>query len=1403
MAERIAAPAKAPETKQTCSNSSKQKPSFSSLEPSVEMVLQLQRTAGNQAVQRLIKSGALQEKPNNNHSGNIREQRAYHILSQGMNVSQLEMKKQLKEYKNEEEAKEVKTIDSTGKSFDVVRDSKLQIRHLKEANQEPHPQANTPVEPVFDSKISNVKALAYSKMPGLTLHLNDATISGNKGISLNHAREQPKIPSGHQPLAHKSVNDSKSQSTLPLKDSLQSSSGGSLINGSLKDGKENVLITGREAVYKTEKPAAKIVPETKAAPQIPSEIKKLPETVDKTSQKAGTLPTGLRTKTKPGAITKETEVTTKLPDGGWGLEKAADSGDLAGNKVSASSKDDPAFQEVVMEVKGVAVSEKTHAPAGIKSAEAQAAAVSPSNEISSKAAAAQVQEMDQTTPKPFDREGFKAALIKKIESITPKNLEEADGLKESGKVKSVKGDLMTQVTQNKEQSQGEIKEKAGEAPDKSGIEPKTVIPLPPTEAGPSPKGINAAQAAPKPRSESEISLQEGNKELEQEMESASITDEMLEKSNEPSFVSAVNAKKAAQANAAEAPQVYHNEEKVTLSKSQSEMVSVSQTQIEAMHSSRQKQLTQVSMQQVNSKGKDEKKRGEIANHIQEIYNRTKEKVEVCLNKLDKDVDNLFEQGSTEAQKTFEDYIDNRMKRYKEERYSDPVGLVLWAKDKLLGLPDEVNVFYEEGRKLYLKMMDTVLDRIAETVEIGLTAAKSEISNGKKEIQNYVDSLPASLKSVGQEAAKEIQNKFDNLEQSVNEKQNQLIDSLAQKYSDKVQQLDTRIQEMKAKNHGLVDVAMGALKGVIDTIKNLKDMLSSLLARVKDAVSLIISDPIRFLGNLIAGVKLGFQNFIGKIDKYLLEGLMGWLFGALAEAGIQMPESFDMKGILSLVMQVLGLTYQNIRSRAVKIVGEKVVSTIERTAGIFKNLITNGPAAIWEDIKEKLGDLKSMILEPIKDFVINRVIMAGVTWIIGLLNPASAFVKAAKAIYDIIMFFVERGSQILSLVNAIVDSITSIAMGNTTVAAVKVEQSLGKSIPVVIGFLASLLGLGGISEKIKSVIKKIQNPIEKAIDWVINLAVKGVKAAGKLVGGLFGKKDKGTKDEKLGEQDPAKAAKIDAGLAAINAEEKKYLADGKITREQAEAVASNVRKQHPVFTSLVVIDGGKTWDYKYTASPPETVKGEEKEEKASDKPENYEEIVKLKLVGSPVKDFRPPPPEGYAKYQREDKWFIRRLDADDKKYQRLGVDPGQKIVLGEGISPSEALRSEAEMRAHLGKTQLGKERHHLIPLSVAASHLLVQKAMEKGKPPYPPNSGLIYLPTDEEAAKQGEMKGLPVHSGSHPIWSGYVRDLLTDAEVQLKKAFGSLDEVPPADLTAAVVKIRSRLSKEIYSWKKME
>ena len=612
-----------------------------------------------------------------------------------------------------------------------------------------------------------------------------------------------------------------------------------------------------------------------------------------------------------------------------------------------------------------------------------------------------------------------------------------------------------------------------------------------------------------------------------------------------------------------------------------------------MHAVRQQQFGLVAGDQLTTQQADKQARAEVARRIEEIFESTRAKVEERLARLDKEVNDTFDQGAEKARQEFETYVDERMTRWKLERYLlQPGGSLLWVKDQLLGLPEEVNAFYAEGRQLYVERMDGVIDQIAGAVEAGLAEAKQLINAGRTEVQTYVASLPENLRQVGEQAATTIQGKFDSLRQSVDEKGTQLVDQLAQKYVDNLGKLDERIGEMKVENRGLVHKAKEQIQGVIDTIIGLKNMLLGILAKAAAAIDKIIEDPIAFLGNLVAGVKAGLDNFMSNIGTHLKKGLMEWLFGALAGAGITLPETFDLKGIISLVLQVLGLTYANFRARAVAIVGEPIVKALEEAAEVFKILVTEGVGGLWRFIQEKIGDIKSMIMDAILAFVRDKVIIAGITWLIGLLNPASAFVKACKAIYDIVMFFVNRGSQIISLVNAIVDSIAAIANGAIGVAATWVENALARAIPVAIGFLAALLGLGDISGTIRSTIQKVQAPVNKAIDWVIHQAVKLVKAVGKFIGGLFGKKDK--KKDEVKEQDPEKAAKVEAGLAAIDQAEQAVLKDGHISKEHADQVAAKVKGEHPVFKSIRVKDGGGTWNYLYEASPGEEKTGETKD-----------------------------------------------------------------------------------------------------------------------------------------------------------------------------------------------------------------
>ncbi|WP_187291916.1 eCIS core domain-containing protein [Nitrospina gracilis] len=116
---------------------------------------------------------------------------------------------------------------------------------------------------------------------------------------------------------------------------------------------------------------------------------------------------------------------------------------------------------------------------------------------------------------------------------------------------------------------------------------------------------------------------------------------------------------------------------------------------------------------------------------------------------------------------------------------------------------------------------------------------------------------------------------------------------------------------------------------------------------KDVFSTIINDPVQFLKNLLSSVKGGFGQFKDNIVEHLKKGLFGWLFGALEGAGLTLPKKFDLKGILSITLQVLGLTYARVRTKLVKVIGEKRVTYIEKAIEVVKILVTEGLAGVWK------------------------------------------------------------------------------------------------------------------------------------------------------------------------------------------------------------------------------------------------------------------------------------------------------------------------------------------------------------------------------------------------------------------------------------------------------------------------
>jgi len=814
------------------------------------------------------------------------------------------------------------------------------------------------------------------------------------------------------------------------------------------------------------------------------------------------------------------------------------------NSAPTSAQDDPAFQSTVANVKGVAKNQADHAPSSAKAKEAQAAAVSPASELAGKAEANQVDEMDGAETPGFDAKAFKAKLMARIKELTPKTAEAADEFKENNVAGQLKSNMQSETAAQKEKSQAPLDKATAAAPDAGSVTPKPTKPLAPNAAGPAPGDVGAAGAAPKSKGQGQVEapIAATGPKLDQQMAAANITDEQLANSNEPEMVATLSAKKDAKAQAATAPQAYRQQEKAIIAQAEQGAVATAKAETTAIHQSRVGALGQVDAQQAQGKGKDEAARAEIGTELQNIYKGTKSKVESILSTLDGEVDAAFQEGAEAAKQSFESHVDNAMDAYKEKRYAGIIGKMKWLKDKFTPTRQEVLDIFNQGRQHYIQAMDGVINHVTALIGRKLSEAKAEIAKGKQAITAHVNNLPANLQSVGQAAAQDIQGQFTQLEQDVESKQSGLIDRLASQYNEKLQAVDQRLDEMKAANATFYDMAADKIVGTVQTILNLKNMLLGVLAKAAAAVDSIIKDPIGFLGNLVSGVKQGLDRFVNNIGTHLKKGFIGWLTGALTGAGISLPDKWDLPGIFQLVMQVMGVSFQSIMGRLsgifgfdimgvfepvkqvieiyqsdglgglakaglTRIVGEEHMQSLLEVWQMVQGAISGNWNMLWGLLQGHLTNLKEMVFGKIEEFLTESVIKSGVTWIVSMLNPAGAFIKACKAIYDIVMFFVNRGSQVMSLVNSVIGSISAIASGNLSAAAGAVEDALAKSIPVAIGFLGSLLGLGNVSGKVQEIIQSVRGLVDQGLNAVFNskpvqMVVGFIKKlVGKIKGGL--------------------------------------------------------------------------------------------------------------------------------------------------------------------------------------------------------------------------------------------------------------------------------------------------------------
>lgn len=267
---------------------------------------------------------------------------------------------------------------------------------------------------------------------------------------------------------------------------------------------------------------------------------------------------------------------------------------------------------------------------------------------------------------------------------------------------------------------------------------------------------------------------------------------------------------------------------------------------------------------------------------------------------------------------------------------------------------------------------------------------------------------------------------------------------------------------------------------------------NILTRARATFIVIIRNPVGFLRNLLGAVGQGVRQFMTNILRHLRDGVIAWLTGPVARAGIQMPEQWDLRGIIWFVLQILGLTWARVRQKLVRLLGERVVAGLEAGFQLLQEIRERGLVqALRDRVTEFFGSLRESALGAIRGFIQQRLVMAGIQQLLSLLSPVGAIIQAIIKTYTTIQFFIQRINQILDLVESIVDSIAAIAAGAIGAAANFVERTMARTIPVILDFLARFIGLGDVGAQVQTTIRNLQASVDRmldrAVDWIRNQA----------------------------------------------------------------------------------------------------------------------------------------------------------------------------------------------------------------------------------------------------------------------------------------------------------------------------
>jgi Domain of unknown function (DUF4157)/Lysine-specific metallo-endopeptidase len=226
MGEKVGQIAKVPEVKKSSSNSRVRKTErLQSMDTPVDRILFLQRTIGNQAVQRLIKSGALQAKLRIGQPGDVYEQEADRVADAVMRMPEPGVQRQVEpeeeeeeklqskplagqiiplvqlqeEPEEEEEGETIQTKPLAGQNFEVAPGVENNINANRGSGQPLSANERSFFEPRFGRDFSQVRVHTDAKAARM---VNAQAFTIGQNIVFGESQYMPNSTRGRKLLAH-------------------------------------------------------------------------------------------------------------------------------------------------------------------------------------------------------------------------------------------------------------------------------------------------------------------------------------------------------------------------------------------------------------------------------------------------------------------------------------------------------------------------------------------------------------------------------------------------------------------------------------------------------------------------------------------------------------------------------------------------------------------------------------------------------------------------------------------------------------------------------------------------------------------------------------------------------------------------------------------------------------------------------------------------------------------------------------------------------------------------------------------------------------------------------------------------------------------------------------------------